>query len=198
MSKAATRCIAPKVLARISSLELLARGVVEGFIAELHRGPNRGFRVDFMEYRPYLPGDDLQRVDWKLFARSDRYYVGEFECETNARLHLVVDVSSSMSYSSGNITKREYAFFSRRVFGLSHDPAARCSGPYTFRRPDPPQRPCQKRQGPSPYRPHGAGAREAWNRYVIPTAAARSGRTTAAARLRGSLERSAVRYRRAR
>ncbi len=111
MSKASTRFIAPEVLARISSLELLARGVVEGFIAGLHRSPYKGFSVDFMEYRPYLPGDDLQRVDWKLFARSDRYFVKEFEGETNVRLHLVVDISSSMGYASGKITKREYAFF---------------------------------------------------------------------------------------
>ena len=111
MPAASTRFIAPQVLARIAGLELLARGVVEGFLAGLHRSPYKGFSVDFMEYRPYAPGDDLQRVDWKVFARTDRYYVKEFEGETNARLHLLVDSSASMGYSSAETTKLEYACF---------------------------------------------------------------------------------------
>ncbi len=111
MPAASTRFIAPQVLARIAGLELLARGVVEGFLAGLHRSPYKGFSVDFMEYRPYTPGDDLQRVDWKVFARTDRYYVKEFEGETNARLHLLVDSSASMGYSSEGPTKLEYACF---------------------------------------------------------------------------------------
>ena len=109
--QAATQFIQPEVLSRIANLELLARGVVEGFVAGLHRSPYKGFSVDFMEYRPYIPGDDLMRVDWKLYARSDRYYVKEFEDETNTRLHLLVDVSHSMSYASGAVTKQTYAFY---------------------------------------------------------------------------------------
>ena len=111
MPQATTRFIKPTVLARISGLELLARGVVDGFLAGLHRSPYKGFSVDFMEYRPYIPGDDLQRVDWKLFARTDRYYVKEFEGETNARLHLLLDVSGSMGYTSTGTTKLEYACY---------------------------------------------------------------------------------------
>ncbi|GIV60569.1 DUF58 domain-containing protein [Rhodocaloribacter litoris] len=106
----APRFLRPEVLARIAGLELLARGVVEGFVAGLHRSPYRGFSVEFMEYRPYIPGDDPLRIDWKLFARSDRYYVKEFEDETNTRLHLAVDVSASMDYASGAVRKRDYAF----------------------------------------------------------------------------------------
>ncbi len=108
---AATRFIAPQVLSRISNLELLARAVVEGFVAGLHRSPYKGFSVDFMEYRPYIPGDDLMRIDWKLFARTDRYYIKEFEDETNTRMHLLVDVSRSMSYTSAGLTKLDYSFF---------------------------------------------------------------------------------------
>lgn len=107
----ATRFIDPQVLSRISSLELLARGVVEGFVTGLHRSPYRGFSVEFMAYRPYMPGDDLMHLDWKLFARTDRYYVKEFEDETNTAMHLLFDVSRSMEYGSGGITKRAYASY---------------------------------------------------------------------------------------
>ncbi len=105
------RFIRPEVLSRIATLEMLARGVVEGFVTGLHRSPYKGFSVDFMEYRPYIPGDDPMRIDWKLFARSDRYYIKEFEDETNTRMHLLVDVSRSMEYASGEVTKRNYAFY---------------------------------------------------------------------------------------
>ncbi|MXW15367.1 MAG: DUF58 domain-containing protein [Rhodothermaceae bacterium] len=111
MAQAATRFIQPDVLARISSLELLARSVVEGFIAGLHRSPFKGFSVDFMEYRPYVFGDDVRQVDWKVFARTGRYFVREFEGETNTRLHLLLDMSRSMDYSSGGQTKLTYARF---------------------------------------------------------------------------------------
>ncbi len=109
MAEAATRFILPHVLARLSGLELLARAVVEGFIAGLHRSPYKGFSVDFMQYRPYMPGDDLRRVDWKVYARTDRTLVKEFEGETNTRVHLLLDGSRSMSYQSGAITKLDYA-----------------------------------------------------------------------------------------
>ena len=108
---AATRFIQPEVLSRISNLELVARAVVEGFISGLHRSPYKGFSVDFMEYRPYTPGDDPLRIDWKLFARTDRYFVKEFEDETNTRLNLLVDISHSMGYSSTGLTKLDYSFY---------------------------------------------------------------------------------------
>lgn len=107
----ASTFIDPVVLSRISNLELLARAVVEGFVAGLHRSPYKGFSVEFMSYRPYIPGDDLMRLDWKLFARTDRYYVKEFEDETNTSLNILLDVSASMNYGSTGITKREYASF---------------------------------------------------------------------------------------
>jgi len=94
---------------RIRSLELRAKVVVEGFYAGLHRSPYHGFSVEFSEYRSYSPGDDTRYLDWRLYARSDRYYVKRFEDETNLRCQLVVDGSRSMGYGSLSYTKAEYA-----------------------------------------------------------------------------------------
>jgi len=102
------RFLDPAVLARIGSLELRARTIVEGFLSGLHRSPLKGFSVEFAEYRQYLPGDDLSTMDWKVYARTDRHYVKKFEEETNLRGYLVLDVSASMTYGSGAMTKLEY------------------------------------------------------------------------------------------
>jgi uncharacterized protein (DUF58 family) len=99
----------PAVVARLGTLELKARTVVEGFISGLHRSPFKGFSVEFAEYRQYIHGDDLSTIDWKVFARSDRYYVKKFEEETNLDCQLMIDVSGSMAYGSRGITKFEYA-----------------------------------------------------------------------------------------
>jgi uncharacterized protein (DUF58 family) len=104
-----TRFLAPEVLARISSLELIARSVVEGFIAGLHRSPYLGFSTDFAEHRPYMPGDDLRHLDWKLLARTDRLYIKKYQGDTNAQIHLLIDSSASMGYASGEVTKLQYA-----------------------------------------------------------------------------------------
>src|ERR1051326_7568253 len=101
--------IDPPTLMRIKSLELRARIVVQGFLSGLHRSPHHGFSVEFSEYRQYSPGDAPRYLDWKLFARSDRYYVKRFEEETNLRCHLLVDLSRSMGYGSLRSTKVEYA-----------------------------------------------------------------------------------------
>lgn len=98
----------PAVLARLGSLELKARVVVEGYLQGLHRSPFRGLSVEFAEYRPYLPGDDPRAIDWKIYARSDRTYVKRFEQETNLPCHLLLDVSASMDYGSVGITKLAY------------------------------------------------------------------------------------------
>lgn len=103
-----TRFLDPVVLSRISSLDLLARTVVDGFISGLHRSPYLGFSVDFAEHRPYTPGDDVRRIDWRVFGRTDRLFVKEFEADTNANLSVLFDVSGSMHYGSGPITKIEY------------------------------------------------------------------------------------------
>jgi uncharacterized protein (DUF58 family) len=98
----------PKTLSKISRLELKARLIVEGFISGLHRSPYHGFSVEFAEHREYVPGDDLKHLDWKVYGRSDRYYIKQYEEETNLRSHVVLDCSESMRYSSGNLSKYEY------------------------------------------------------------------------------------------
>jgi uncharacterized protein (DUF58 family) len=90
----------PSVLARIGNLEMRAKVVVEGFIQGLHRAPKLGASTDFAEHRPYMPGDDLRRMDWRLYARTDRFYVKEFEADTNTNLLVVLDVSASMRYGA--------------------------------------------------------------------------------------------------
>jgi uncharacterized protein (DUF58 family) len=99
----------PKALMTIRSLELRARVVVEGFWNGLHRSPYHGFSVEFTEYRQYTPGDDTRYLDWRLYARSDRYYLKKFEDETNLRCHLLVDQSRSMTYGSMGYNKSDYA-----------------------------------------------------------------------------------------
>src|SRR5918912_1805513 len=113
----------PAVLARISNLELRARGVVEGFIQGLHRAPNLGASTDFAEHRPYMPGDDIRRVDWKVYARTDRYYVKEFEADTNTDVTIALDCSRSMRFagSRDGVTKLDYAkYLTASLAYLSH------------------------------------------------------------------------------
>ena len=101
----------PAIVARLGSIELVARAVVEGFLAGLHRSPFKGFSVEFSDFRPYLPGDDPATIDWKLAARRDRYYVKRFEAETNLEAHLLLDVSASMAYASHGVSKLRYGCF---------------------------------------------------------------------------------------
>ena len=101
----------PAVLARIANLELVARSVVEGFLSGLHRAPHLGVSLEFAEHRAYMPGDDIRRIDWKLYARTDRYYLKEYEADTNANFSVLVDTSKSMGFSSrkDGVTKLDYA-----------------------------------------------------------------------------------------
>jgi uncharacterized protein (DUF58 family) len=94
---------------RLAGLEIRARAVVEGFVAGLHKSPYKGFSVEFAEHRQYMPGDPVRNIDWKVFAKSDRYFVKEFEEETNLRAYLVLDASASMGFASGEVGKFEYA-----------------------------------------------------------------------------------------
>lgn len=103
-----TRLLDAASIAKLGGLHVRARAIVEGFVAGLHRSPYKGFSVEFAEHRPYIPGDPLKNVDWKVYAKSDRYYVKEYEEETNLRAHLVLDASASMGYGSDGRTKLEY------------------------------------------------------------------------------------------
>ena len=103
------RFLDPKTLQRIGSLELVARGVVEGFLQGLHRSPFLGQSMDFAAYRPYVVGDDPRRTDWKVFARTERYYVKEYEAETNTNFTVLLDCSHSMAFGEAEVTKFDYA-----------------------------------------------------------------------------------------
>ncbi len=105
----AQRLLDPLVLARISTIELVAKTVVEGFVAGMHRSPYFGFSQEFAEYRPYVPGDDPRFVDWNVFARTERTYLKRYLGETNTALVLLFDASNSMGYGSTGVTKIEYA-----------------------------------------------------------------------------------------
>ena len=106
-----TRFIDPALLAGISHLDLVAKTVVDGFVAGLHRSPDFGFSQEFAEYRAYTPGDDLRHVDWNVFARTERAYLKRYRGETNCQLTLMLDSSASMGYTSHQITKLDYARF---------------------------------------------------------------------------------------
>jgi uncharacterized protein (DUF58 family) len=105
------RYLDPVLLAKLANLNLVARLVVEGFIAGLHKSPYQGFSVEFSEYRKYCPGDNLRDLDWKVFAKSDRYYIKRFQEETNLKCMILLDASGSMGYGSGKITKFQYACY---------------------------------------------------------------------------------------
>lgn len=105
----------PRVLARIDNLELVARAVVEGFLNGLHRSVQLGFSTEFAQHRAYVPGDDLRRLDWRVFARTDRYLIREYEAETNTNVVVALDVSKSMSYGTAGVSKLDVA----RVLGAS-------------------------------------------------------------------------------
>ena len=103
------RFLDPATLASISGLDLVAKTVVDGFVAGLHRSPDFGFSQEFAEYRAYTQGDDLRHVDWNVFARTDRCYLKRYRGETNTRLLVLLDTSGSMGFGSGSITKMDYA-----------------------------------------------------------------------------------------
>ncbi|MFH1784329.1 MAG: DUF58 domain-containing protein [bacterium] len=106
-----TNYLDPLVLAKLSSMLLRARFVVEGFIAGLHQSPFRGFSLEFAQHRPYSAGDELKHLDWKVYARSDRFYIRQYREETNLKGYMIVDASASMGYGTTGITKLQYASY---------------------------------------------------------------------------------------
>lgn len=101
----------PETASKLSNMDLVARLVVEGFITGLHKSPYHGFSVEFAEHRQYMPGDEIRHVDWKVYGKTDRYYVKQFEEETNLKAYLLLDASGSMGYSSNGISKIQYASY---------------------------------------------------------------------------------------
>lgn len=101
----------PEVVSKLASMDLRARLVVEGFITGLHKSPYHGFSVEFAEHRQYMPGDEIKHIDWKVYGKTDRFYVKQFEEETNLKAYLLVDASASMGFKSQSITKLQYASY---------------------------------------------------------------------------------------
>lgn len=102
----------PDVVAKLSNMELVARLVVEGFITGLHKSPYHGFSVEFAEHRQYMPGDEIKQIDWKIFGRTDRYYIKQFEEETNLKAYIILDASKSMAFASENrMSKLNYGSY---------------------------------------------------------------------------------------
>jgi uncharacterized protein (DUF58 family) len=108
----AHKYLVPETVSKLSNISIIARTVVEGFITGLHKSPYKGFSVEFAEHREYSPGDDIRHLDWRVYARTDRYHVKQYEEETNLRTYLLLDTSRSMSYSSpGRLSKLEYGCY---------------------------------------------------------------------------------------
>ena len=101
----------PRAVARLKNFSLVAKGIVEGFLTGLHRSPFHGLSVEFSGHREYAPGGDLKFLDWKVYGRTDRYYIKQFVQETNVRAHILLDISASMNFGSSGITKLEYASY---------------------------------------------------------------------------------------
>jgi len=109
MPEAPLKYLDPQIVARVRSLELRARSVVEGYLAGMHRSPYHGFAVEFAQHREYVPGDDIKHIDWKVWGRSERFYLKQYEQDTNLICWILVDASESMKYGSGATTKFDYA-----------------------------------------------------------------------------------------
>jgi uncharacterized protein (DUF58 family) len=108
----AVKYLQPAVVAQLANMELRARLVVEGFITGLHKSPYHGFSVEFTEHRPYMAGDEIKHIDWKAYGKTDRYFIKQFEEETNLKSYVILDASASMKYGSeGNLTKIQYASY---------------------------------------------------------------------------------------
>lgn len=105
------RYLNPEVVSKISSMDLRARLVAEGFMTGLHKSPYHGFSVEFAEHRQYMPGDDIKHVDWKVYGKTDRFYVKQFEEETNLKAYILLDASASMGFTSGSLTKLQYSAY---------------------------------------------------------------------------------------
>src|SRR5687768_513726 len=95
---APTSLLDPRALAKVSRIDLVARQVMDGYVQGMHRSPHVGFALDFAQHRPYVPGDDIKRIDWRVFAKADRYYIKQYEVSTDLRAHVVLDASGSMAY----------------------------------------------------------------------------------------------------
>ena len=147
--------IDPAITARLAAQPLLARFPMEGSVSGMHRSPHRGSSVEFAEYRQYVPGDDLRRLDWRVLGRTDRYYLKEFEAETNLRCYFVIDCSGSMGFTSGETTKLDYAIklaahLAYQIIGQGDAAGLVSVGPKIIAEIPPKRTPCLLYTSPSP------------------------------------------------
>lgn len=135
MAETFHKCFDPRTLARLHGLGLRARTIVEGYVSGVHRSPFHGFSIEFAEHREYVPGDDLRYLDWKVFGRTDKYHLKQFEEETNLSCYLLLDVSESMGYcGTGAMTKLDYASSAAAALAYLVLHQQDCAGVVTFDR----------------------------------------------------------------
>jgi uncharacterized protein (DUF58 family) len=111
LSSSSPSSLLPEIAAKFGNVELVAKHAVEGFLQGTHRSRHKGFSIEFAEHRQYVPGDDLRYLDWQVYARTDNYYIIQYEAETNCRIYVMLDVSNSMNFGSGSISKLQYASY---------------------------------------------------------------------------------------
>ena len=115
-SKNILQYLRPEVVSSLKSLDIIARLIVEGFLVGLHKSPYHGFSIEFSEHRQYMPGDNIKDLDWKIYGRTGRFYIKQYEEETNLKAYLLLDISGSMKYASNKISKIEYAKYLAAAF----------------------------------------------------------------------------------
>lgn len=106
----------PEIVSNLRSLDLVAKLIVEGFLVGLHKSPYHGFSAEFSEHRQYMPGDDIKNIDWKVYGRTNRFYIKQYEEETNLKAYIILDISGSMGYKSRDLTKIQYATYLAAAF----------------------------------------------------------------------------------
>ena len=115
-----TEFLTPSDLAKLANHQLLARQVVEGFCSGLHRSPHKGFSVEFKQHRQYVPGDEIRHLDWKVYGKSDRFYIREYEEETNVRCNILLDASGSMAYQGAEAQHSKLGYATRLAACLAY------------------------------------------------------------------------------
>ncbi len=122
----------PEVVSGLRNLDMVARMIVEGFLVGLHKSPYHGFSVEFSEHRQYMPGDNIRNIDWKVYGRTNRYYIKQYEEETNLKAYILIDISGSMGYASGKISKIQYATYLAAAFAYLFIKQRDAAGLVTF------------------------------------------------------------------
>ena len=135
-SNKALQYLNPEIVSGLKNLDFIARMIVEGFLVGLHKSPYHGFSVEFSQHRQYMPGDNIRDIDWKVYGRTNRHYIKQYEEETNLKAHILLDISGSMAYRSTKISKLEYATYLAAAFAYMFIKQRDAAGIVTFFGPD--------------------------------------------------------------